>query len=125
MVNAAMTQNTVAVLQDGSKRKMDFDMGAMAQAEMIYEDKFGKSVGVDAIIEELIMGKARAMMAFAYGAMVSAGEKLTWAEFCKSVWTFENYEQLHAVVLQAVLRMMHSGDTEGSAEKNADSRGAN
>lgn len=124
MANAAMTQSTVVELQDGSTRKMDFDMGALAQAEMVYEDRFGKSVGVDAIIAELIMGKARAMMAFAYGAMISAGEKVTWKDFCGCVWTFDNYEQLHAVVLGAVLRMMHSGSTEGSAEKNASSRGA-
>ena len=125
MERADMAQSLVMELQGGRKVRMDFDMGALAYTEGVFEDRFGKPVGVDAIIGDLVQGKSRAMMAFAYGAMMSAGEKLTWEDFCKSVWTFANYKRLSDAVIGALVRMVHADDdAEGSAEKNADSRGA-
>ena len=124
MERAAKAQSIAVKLEDGKTYRMDFDMAALANAEGIFEDKFGKSVGVDAIIADLVQAKARAMMAFAYGAMLSAGEKITWEDFAKSVYTFENYNALADAVTTALLRMMRPEDGEGSAEKNADSRGA-
>lgn len=124
MERAAKAQSIAVKLENGATYRMDFDMAALANAEGIFEDKFGKSVGVDAIIADLVQAKARAMMAFAYGAMLSAGEKITWEDFSKAVYTFENYNVLADAVTTALLRMMRPESGEGSAEKNADSRGA-
>lgn len=124
MERAAKAQSIAVKLENGETYRMDFDMAALANAEGIFEDKFGKSVGVDAIIADLVQAKARAMMAFAYGAMLSAGEKISWEDFSKSVYTFENYNVLADAVTTALLRMMRPEAGEGSAEKNADSRGA-
>lgn len=118
-----MARNTIIKLQDGKSYRMDFDMGALANAEGIYESKFGKIVGVDVIIGELVSGMARATMAFAYAALISAGEKLTWEEFGKNIYTFENYNVLMDAVTEGLAAMMRSdGDTEDDS-KNVDSRG--
>lgn len=118
--------NIVVELQDGKVYKMDFDMGALANAECIYEKHFGKAVGVNAIIGDLVQAKAHAMMAFAYGAMLSAGEKITWERFCKSVYTFENYQKLTDVVSEAMVAMMRTDeDPEEDGKKNVHSRGEN
>ena len=119
-----MARNAIIKLQDGKSYRMDFDMGALANAEGIYESKFGKIVGVDVIIGELVSGMARATMAFAYAALISAGEKLTWEEFGKNIYTFENYNVLMDAVTEGLAAMMRSdGDTEADS-KNVDSRGA-
>lgn len=122
-------RSAVITLQDGSTRRMDFDLGALAQAEGVYEDRYGRAVSIDIIIGELVQGRARALMALTYGAMLSAGEKLTWEQFAKSVYTFANYASLSNVVSDAVLVMMRSGDDEdedsGDGSKNAPSRGGN
>ena len=118
-----MARNTIIKLQDGKSYRMDFDMGALANAEGIYESKFGKIVGVDVIIGELVYGMARATMAFAYAALISAGEKLTWEEFGKNIYTFENYNVIMDAVTEGLAAMMRSdGDTEDDS-KNGDSRG--
>lgn len=124
---ANKAQNVVAELQDGKKYRMDFDMGALANAECIYEQRFGKSAGVDVIIRDLIQGKAHAVMAFAYGAMISAEEKVTWKQFCESIFTFANYQKLTDVVSEALTGMMKTEEDapEEGDEKNARSRGAN
>ena len=118
-----MARNTIIKLQDGKSYRMDFDMGALANAEGIYESKFGKIVRVDVIIGELVSGMARATMAFAYAALISAGEKLTWEEFGKNIYTFENYNVLMDAVTEGLAAMMRSdGDAEDDS-KNGDSRG--
>lgn len=125
---ANKAQNVVVELQDGAKYRMDFDMGALANAECVYEQHFSKAVGVDAIIHDLVSGKAHAVMAFAYGAMMSAEEKVTWKQFCESVFTFGNYQKLMDVVSEALMGMMRSDSDEPEAEddeKNGNSRGAN
>lgn len=118
-----MARNAIIKLQDGKSYRMDFDMGALANAEGIYESKFGKIVGVDVIIGELVSGMARATMAFAYAALVSAGEKLTWEEFCKNIYTFENYNILMDAVTEGLAAMMRSDGDEEDNSKNGDSRG--
>lgn len=125
-MTAHKAQNIVVELQDGKRYKMDFDMGALANAECAYEQHFGKAVGVNAIIADLVQAKAHAIMAFAYGAMVSAGEAITWEHFCKSVYTFANYQKLTDAVTEALVLMMRSDEEpEEGGEKNAHSRGAN
>ncbi len=118
--------NIAVELQDGKTYRMDFDMGALANAECVYEQRFGKTVGVNVIIGDLVQAKTHAMMAFAYGAMISAGEAITWERFCKSVYTFENYQKLTDIVSEAMVQMMRTDDEpEEGEEKNAHSRGAN
>lgn len=125
-MTAHKVQNVVVKLQDGKEYRMDFDMGALANAECAYEQHFGKAVSVNAIIADLVQAKAHAMMAFAYGAMLSAGEKITWEHFCKSVYTFENYQKLADVVSEGLTAMMRTDDEPEEGEgKNAHSRGAN
>lgn len=118
-------QSVIVELQDGKTYKMDFDMGALANAECVYEQRFGKLAGVNEIIADLVQAKAHAMMAVAYGAMISAGEKITWEHFCKSIYTFANYSRLTEMVTEAMVAMMRSEEEpEEGGEKNAHSRGA-
>lgn len=119
-------KTAVVELQDGKNYRMDFDMGALANAEGVYEEHFGKPVGIDTIISELVQGRTRALMAITYGAMISAGENLTWRQFGKSIYTFENYHQLSETVTDALLAMMGSQDeSTEDGSKNASSRGEN
>lgn len=119
-------QSVCVQLADGSVRRMDFDMGMLAAAETVYETRFGRSVNASAVIMELIDQKARAVMAVCFGAMESAGEKITWDDFSKGVYTWENYSALSGAALEGVTHMMsgaqRSADGEGG-EKNAPSRG--
>lgn len=119
-------RSAVIRLQDGTVCRMDFDLGALAQAEGVYEDRFGRIAGIHEIIGELIQGRARALMAVTYGAMLSAGEKLTWEEFGKKIYTFENYDRLSEMITDEIAAMMRGGDDEDEEEgdsKNAPSRG--
>lgn len=119
-------QSVCVQLADGSVRRMDFDMGMLAAAETVYETRFGRSVNASAVIMELIDRKARAVMAICYGAMESAGEKITWDEYTKGVYTWDNYNSLCDTALEGVLGMMRGAqstpESEGG-EKNAPSRG--
>lgn len=121
---AMMAYTHTVALSDGSVRRMDFDMGCFAQAELAYEQRFGKDVNVNEIISELAQQKTRAVMAMAFGAMISAGEKITWDQFSKSVFTFKDSAALTDAVATAVLHMYRQDDNGEGGEKNADSRGA-
>lgn len=125
-MTANKAQSIAIKLSDGKICKMDFDMGALANAECIYEKHFGKAVGVNAMIADLVQGKAHAVMAFAYGAIQSADQTITWQDFCKSVFTFENYQKLTDTVADAIATMMRSdAEPEDGDAKNASSRGEN
>jgi hypothetical protein len=119
-------RSAVIELQDGTVCRMDFDLGALAHAEGVYEEHFGRIAGIHDIIGELIQGRARALMAITYGAMLSAGEKLTWDDFGKKIYTFENYDRLSETISDEIAAMMRGGDDEEDEEgdsKNARSRG--
>lgn len=119
------TQSAIVTLQDGKNYKADFDMGALANAEMAYERYFGKKMGVNDIITELVGSGTRAMMSFMYGAMISAGEKITWEYFSKSMYTFANVQKLIGVAADGLTEMMRTDEEpEGGDEKNVHSRGA-
>lgn len=125
MVNekGMMAQSSVITLQDGKSYRMTFDMATLANAEGIYESRFGKTVGVDVIIGEMVSGMARSVMAFAYAALMSAGEKLTWEQFGKNVYTFENYQSLTDMITEGLAAMMRTGEETEGDSKNVDSRG--
>ena len=124
-MEARTTQSAMVTLQDGTVYKADFDMGALANAEMAYERYFGKKMGVNDIVMELVESGTRATMAFMYGAMISAGEKITWEYFCKSMYTFKNVQKLIGIAADGLTEMMHMDDEpEESDQKNVHSRGA-
>lgn len=126
MDNRAMMAPVETVkLSDGTTRRMEFDMGAFAHAENAYELHFGKCVNVNVIIGELARQQMRSVMAMAYGAMISAGEKLTWEQFAKGVFTYADSLTLTDAVANAVLKMYRGNDGGGEGdEKNVNSRGA-
>lgn len=127
MEQRGMRAQSVCVrLADGTVRRMDFDLGMLAAAETIYETRLGRSVNASAIVMELIGRKARAVMAVCYGAMESAGEKITWEDFSKAVYTWENYDALCEAAIEGMTGMMRGGrsaDRGEGGEKNAPSRG--
>ena len=118
-------QSAIVQLQDGNVYRADFDMGALANAEMVYERYFGKKMGVNDIVAELVGSGTRATMAFIYGSMLSAGEKITWEYFCKSMYTFANVQKLIGIAADGMTEMMRTDDEPEEGDgKNAHSRGA-
>lgn len=97
----------------GKTYRMDFDMQALSQAEQVYQSQFGRSVNVSEIIAELAQVKMSAVMALAYGALVSAGNVIAWKTFAKDIFTFEHFDEVFAVVEEALMDMF------GKPDKNA------
>ena len=111
---------------NGRTYKLDFDLGALAAAERVYRRHFGQSATTYDIISEIFEAQTSAIMALAYGALCSAGEKLAWEHFAKDIFTFDNFDAIAEAVADAVGEMFGDGD-EAAAEddpKNASSRGA-
>ena len=117
---------TSTVLEiNGRTYKMDFDMAALAGAERVYRQRFGQQSDTFQIISELFEAQTSAIMALAYGALTSAGEKLAWEHFSKDMFTFENYDAIANAVADAVGEMFgEAEDAEEDDAKNAPSRGA-
>ena len=111
---------------NGRTYKLDFDLGALAGAERVYRKHFGQSVTTYDIISEIFEAQTSAIMALAYGALCSAGEKLAWEHFAKDIFTFENFDAIAEAVADAVGEMFGDGDEAEAEEdpKNASSRGA-
>lgn len=111
---------------DGKTYKMDFDMMALAKAEQVCEQRFFEQLDTMQILAGLVQNKTRAIMALAYGALTSAGEKVTWERFAKEMFTFDNFEAIASAVADGVAAMFDADEEDPEAsEKNADSRGAN
>lgn len=111
---------------NGKTYKMDFDMMALAKAEQVCEQRFYEQLDTMQILAGLVQNKTRAIMALAYGALTSAGEKVTWEHFAKEMFTFDNFEAIAGAVADGVAAMFETGEKESEAsEKNAVSRGAN
>lgn len=109
------------VLQIGEKTyKMDFDMQALSLAEQIYTSEFNRDVNVAQIVTDLFEVKMTACMAFAYSALISAGEVITWREFSKKIFTFENFENVFGVVSDAIKALFRvTGAKEDTPEGDA------
>lgn len=115
---------TKVLTLNGRNYRMTFDMAALAYAENVYEDYFHKPTNVSEIIADLVLGKQRAVMAIGYAAMQSAGENVTFEEFTKEVYNFENAAEYQQTVTDALLKMMKVGDGTGEDDgKKASSRG--
>ena len=109
----------------GHRYALDFDYLAFSYAETAYEKEFGVAVNVSEIIEDLLRSRARAVMAFAWGAMRSAGENITFREFAKLLKDYSVLSGITALVTDAVIDMMPAGEAEEGEEhsKNGRSRG--
>lgn len=115
---------TKVLTLNGRNYRMNFDMAALAYAENVYEDFFRKPTNVSEIIADLVVGKQRAVMAIGYAAMMSAGENVTFEEFTKEIYNFENAAEYQQTVTDALLKMMKVGDGTGEDDgKKASSRG--
>lgn len=122
---AIQTARTMVTL-NGTAYRMDFDLGALAGAERVYKQKFGQPIDTYQIISEIFEAQTSAIMALAYGALLSAGEKLSWEHFSKDIFTFENFDTIANAVADAVGEMFgEPGEGDEDDEKNAPSRGAN
>lgn len=123
---SASIRTTSAVIKiNGTHYKMDFDLMALSVAEQVYSRQYGGTANTYLILAEIMQVQTSAIMALAYGAMISAGEKITWDEFAKGLFTFDNYDAISEAVADNVAAMLGDGDegAEGD-EKNASSRGA-
>ncbi len=87
-------------------------MQALSLAENVYKTQFGSDINVSEIVLELFKVKMTALMAFTYGAIRSAGTKMTWDEFSKTVFTYDNFDDVFAVVSDAITELFSMGDDE-------------
>ena len=123
-MNAAIQTSHAVLDLNGKIYKMDFDLGALAGAERVYKQRFGQPSDTYQIISEIFEVQTSAIMALAYGALLSAGEKLSWEHYSKDIFTFENFDTIANAVADAVGEMFgEPGDSDEDDEKNAPSRG--
>lgn len=105
---------------NGRTYKLDFDMQALAFAEEVYLRQYGRGLNVAEIIEELTQAKLTAVMAFAYGALRSAGESVTWEHFTKEIFTYDHFDSVFELVSDAILGLFPESEEAGdSAKKKA------
>lgn len=110
MNSLAMHTNSQIVTIKGKEYRMDFDPQALSIAEQIYLTRFEREVNVGVIIAELFSAKLAAVMAFAYGAMRSAGEKISWEQFSKELFTFGDYDPVFDATLSGIEALMPDVD---------------
>lgn len=115
------------VTLDAKAFRMDFDNLALAYAEQVYREQYGRPINAAVIIDELFEASLSAVMAVSYGAMRSGGEKIDWQSFAKKIFTYTNYPEIFNVVSKAVSAMFAPGEVEsgGAEEKNGTTHGGN
>lgn len=103
----------------------EFDFLAFSYAETAYEETFGVKVNVADIIEDLLRSRARAVMAFAWGGIKSAGTHMSFGTFSKLLNDFDTLGRVTEVVAQAVVDSMPEVDSVPTEDnsKNVPSRG--
>lgn len=104
----------------GKPRNMDFDHMMMAAAEQAYEGIGGVVVSANAIISRAVAGQVSAIMALAYGALKSAGEKISWNMFVNELFPKQKNDWWTDTVSKGLLAMFGEADTESvdEPEKN-------
>jgi hypothetical protein len=102
MTSLELKTNNRIVEINGETYRLDFDMQALSFAEQLYLEHYGRDVNVTEIIRELYAMKMSALAVFIYGAMRSAGEKVTWEQFSKRIFTYTNFYALFEVALDAI-----------------------
>ena len=65
----------------GETYALAFDLNCFRVAEDVYELQYGRSVNFGNIVRHLATGRIGAIMAVLYGALVSGGNQITWADF--------------------------------------------
>ena len=117
MNSLTMKTNARIIKIDGRSYRMDFDMEALSQAEQVYFTHYGRNVNISEIIKELTEVKMSAVMALAYGALISAGNNIEWRTFSKEIFNFTNFENVFDVVEEAVRAMFENPTADsGSAD---------
>lgn len=127
MDNAAIRAASVILNLDGRAFKMDFDLMALSVAEMVYRQHYEQQIDTFGVIQQIFAVQTSAIMAMAYGAMVSAGEKIAWEDFAKRIFSFANFDAIANTVADGVGLMFAdpNEDADEDDPKNAPSRGAN
>lgn len=69
---------------DGQEYPLAFDMTAFRVAEDVYEYQYNRNANFAEITQWLGQGKIGAIMAVLYGALIGAGNEITWAQFAKA-----------------------------------------
>lgn len=117
MNSLELKTNARVIKINGRSYRMDFDMEALSQAEQVYFTHYGRNVNISEIIKELSEVKMSAVMALAYGALISAGNTIEWRTFSKEIFNFTNFDKVFDVVEEAVRAMFESpADGSGSAD---------
>lgn len=101
---------------DGKAYRMDFDMEALSQAEQVYFSHYGRNVNISEIIRELEEVKMSAVMALAYGALISAGNVIEWRTFSKEIFSFANFDTVFDEVSEAMRAMFDAPSDTGSSD---------
>ncbi len=118
----SMRTNSRAIKIGDCTYKLDFDMQALSQAEQVYATRFGRDVNVATIVEDLFQVKMSAVMAFAYGALLSAGEKVSWNVFSKEIFTYEHFDEVFNEVSAAIKSLFAVNNEETTEPATGDSK---
>ena len=66
---------------DGQTYALAFDLNCFRVAEDVYELQYGRNLNFGDIVQHLAAGKLGAIMAVLYGALLSGGLSITWADY--------------------------------------------
>ena len=66
---------------DGQTYALAFDLNCFRVAEDVYELQYGRNLNFGDIVQHLAAGKLGAIMAVLYGALLSGGLHITWADY--------------------------------------------
>lgn len=106
MTSLDLRSNSKTIEIGGKTYRLDFDMLAMSHAEAVYARQFGIAANVQVIMGDMFGQKSTAVMALAYGALTSAGNKIAWDTFAKGLYTWTTLEKWNEIVVRGVADMM-------------------
>lgn len=106
MTSLELRSNSKNIEIGGKTYRLDFDMLMMSHAEAVYAKQFGITANVQSIMADMFSQKSTAVMSLAYGALASAGQKIAWDTFAKSMYTWQTLEAWNETVVQGVADMM-------------------
>lgn len=106
MTSLELRSNSQVITIGGKAYKLDFDMLTMSHAEAVYASQFGMNANVQIIMADAIYQKSVAVMAMGYGALCSAGYKISWKTFAKDMYTWQTLEAWNDVVADGIAGMM-------------------
>ena len=115
MIVNSMPQ-TVRFEANGKNYGMTFDLMALAEAEQAYKRQYGEQLNVYGIIAELTTGSFSALMAAAYGAMRSAGEKMSWDTFAKHIFPAIDIDWWTETVSEGLVTLFGNTDADDKTE---------